>query len=411
MDRRSFLEKLGICSAVIASPASSSLQPLPFQTPDWEVIRKQFPLNTSRAYFNNGTFGPSPYPVLNSLTENFMKINQAGEYGSTKTARERIAQFIGCEKSEISLTHNTTEGINVICAGLQLHKGDEVIISLQEHVGNALPWIYRSKKDGIILKTFQPASTKAATIQRIKNLITRKTRVIAIPHITCTTGQVLPISEIGDLAKKKKIFTAIDGAHGAGMLDLDIQSLNVDFYASCCHKWMLGPGGTGFLYVNDNLLDVVSPTFVGAYSDTGWELNASPPYFKGFVPSAHRYDFGTQSSALYSGVSAAVDFHMGIGKNYIESRIKNLSQIFLQGLLKMPEKYSILTPQESDSRAGMITFLPKKMSNVSLNKILSKEGFRLRLVPESDLDAIRASFHIYNSESEIDSLLSVLRKV
>ncbi|MEP0711773.1 MAG: aminotransferase class V-fold PLP-dependent enzyme, partial [Algoriphagus sp.] len=297
----------------------------------WEGVRKQFPLTDSRIYMNNGTFGPSPRVVLEALQSSFLQTNTSGEYGSTSAEREKLAAFVNIKTAEISLTHNTTEGINIMCWGLPLKAGDEVIITLHEHVGNALPWLNRAKLHGIVLKPFEPMATQSENLDLIKSLVTTKTRVIAIPHVTCTTGLVFPIKEISEFARSRRIFTAIDGAHGAGTFALDLHDLGCDLYASSYHKWVLGPNGTGFLYVREEILDKVQAYQVGAYSDLGWDLYQNPPQFKGYVPTAHRFDYGSQSLPMMRGVVAATDFHLEIGRDKIDTRLRELNQYLFDG--------------------------------------------------------------------------------
>lgn len=417
--RRSFIQKL---SAGIAIPglvsfkspeetSPKSINPSLVGEEFWAELRKKFPLKDSRVYLNNGTFGPSPQVVLDALQNSFFDTNTSGEYGHIEPEREKLAAFVGIKTSEISLTHNTTEGINIMCWGLPLKAGDEVIITLHEHVGNALPWLNRAKLHGIVLKPFEPKATQAENLDLIKTLVTSKTKVIAIPHITCTTGLVFPIKEISAFARTKGIFTAIDGAHGAGTFNLDLHDLGCDLYASSYHKWVLGPNGTGFLYVREGVLDQVQAYQVGAYSDLGWDLYQNPPEFNGYVPTAHRFDYGSQSLPMMRGAVAAADFHKEIGKQKIETRIRELNQYLFDGLSEMSSMLEILSPPEPESRISMNTFKPKKMNYQEATGLISKEGFRIRQVPESKLDAIRISTHIYNSKAEIDSFLKATEKV
>lgn len=417
--RRSFIQKLSAGIAIpglvsfnspnqnISNTIDHSLQGEEF----WVDVRKKFPLKDSRVYLNNGTFGPSPQVVLDALQSSFVETNTSGEYGHIDPEREKLAAFVGIKTSEISLTHNTTEGINIMCWGLPLKAGDEVIITLHEHVGNALPWLNRAKLHGIVLKPFEPKVTQAENLDLIKSLVTSKTKVIAIPHITCTTGLVFPIKEISAFARSKGIFTAIDGAHGAGAFDLDLHELGCDLYASSYHKWVLGPNGTGFLYVREGILDRVQAYQVGAYSDLGWDMYQNPPELKGYVPTAHRFDYGSQSLPMMRGAVAAADFHGEIGKGKIEARLRELNQYLFDGLTEMDPLLDVLSPSEPESRISMVTFKPKKMNYQEAAGLISKEGFRIRQVPESKLDAIRISTHIYNSKAEIDRFIEATRKV
>jgi len=417
--RRSFIQRL---SAGIAIPGLISFNsPAQITTKSinqflqgeefWNALRKQFPLKESRVYLNNGTFGPSPTVVLEALQRSFIETNTSGEYGHIEPEREKLAEFVGIKTSEISLTHNTTEGINIMTWGLRLKAGDEVIITLHEHVGNALPWLNRAKLDGIVLKPFEPKATQEENFELIKSLVTSKTKVIAIPHVTCTTGLVFPIKEISAFARSKGIFTAIDGAHGAGTFDLDLHDLGCDLYASSYHKWVLGPNGTGFLFVREEILDQIQAYQVGAYSDVGWDMYQNPPELKGYVPTAHRFDYGSQSLPMMRGAVAAVDFQKEVGKGKIENRLRELNQYLYDGLSEMSSQLDILSSSEPESRISMVTFKPKNRDYQEAAGLISKEGFRIRQVPESKLDAIRISTHIYNSKAEIDSFLEATRKV
>jgi len=415
--RRTFLQKL---SAGIMLPSLGIHSTLAASTPSidhsitgeefWDQIRTQFPLTQNRTYLNNGTFGPAPFPVQKAMEESLQLINTSGEYGSTEPEREKLASFLGIKTSELSLTHNTTEGINIMAWGIALNQGDEVILTNHDHVGNALPWLNRAKLHGIVLKAFSPAPTQAENLDLIKSLITKKTKVIAIPHVTCTTGLVFPIKEIAEFAKKQGILTAVDGAHGAGTFDLNLEALGCDFYAGCCHKWLLGPSGTGFLYVREELIDQLQTFHVGGGSDAGWDLFTNPPVLNGYVASAHRFDYGTQSTTLMKGVSAAAAFHQVIGKEKVEIRIRELNQYLFEGLSDFKNQLEILSTEEAASRISMVSFRPKNTTYQELGNKLSQDGFRIRQVPEGKVNAIRVSTHIYNSKLEIDLFLEALAK-
>ena len=415
-NRRDFLKKISVGLAVPGLVGFASVQKNPefpidhslAGEPFWDQIRGQFHLTKDRIYLNNGTFGPAPIPVQRAMEESLHHINTSGEYGSTQPERAKLAQFLRIKTEELSLTHNTTEGINIMAWGIDLKQGDEVIITTHDHVGNALPWLNRAKLHGIILRTFSPAATQAENLDLIKSLVTPKTKVIAIPHVTCTTGLVFPVREIAEYARKQGIITAIDGAHGAGTFDLDLKALDCDFYAGCCHKWLLGPSGTGFLYVKEEMLDRLQPYHVGGESDAGWDLFSNPPVLKGYVNSAHRFDYGTQSTTLMKGVSPAIAFHTEIGPEKIESRVRELNQYLFEGLSQFKNQLEILTPIEPESRIAMVSFRPKNSTYLELGNNLALSGFRVRQVPEGRVNAIRISTHIYNSKSEIDQLIHLL---
>lgn len=425
LSRRKFLSTapLAAVGAIILPGmgfAAGSNQQIPEAIPEpggyssegeyWEALRLQFPLTHDRIYLNTGTMGVNPYPVLEEVKKGLQYTAESGEYGGGEIARGVLASFVGVKESEISLTHNTTEGINVVAWGLPLKAGDEVIMTTHEHVGNALPWLNRAKLHGIVIRTFKPARHAEENLSRIKKLIGPKTRAIAVPHVTCTTGTVLPVKEIAALAKRKGLFCMIDGAHGTGSMRLNIQDIGCDFYASCTHKWLCGPAGTGYLYVGEELLDTLQAYWVGGYSGD-FDITTQPPEMKPLVKTAHRYDFATQSAALYKGVAKAVGFMETVGMERVEKRIRSLAAHLQEGLMAMHDKVEMLSPTEPESRSMMIGFRLKNMDYQKFGELAAKEHFRIRLVPESHLNSIRISTHIYNNHKEVDRFLELVKSV
>ncbi len=373
----------------------------------WKRIQKEFTIQNKLNYLNTGTMGLSPKVVRESIIQRMEFVNSTGSYSGMKhKAQERLAQMMQCNADEIAITHNVTEGINIAAWALPLNEGDEVVLTNHEHVGNALPWLNRKRKDGIEIQVLELAPTAEECLTRLKALITPKTKVIAVPHVTCTTGQVLPIKEICQLAKSRGIYTLIDGAHGVGMLNLDVKDLGCDMYASCCHKWMLGPKGTGVLYANKALIEELDSLFVGGYSDTGWTISKANSEIKGLRTDSHRFFYGTQNTALYAGIISAADFMLNIGMDRVAKRIKSLNQRFVDGILSNP-KFDLLTPKEQQSRGGIASFKIEGNDRL-VYEDLRKEKWILRYVGESDLHCMRVSTHIYNDEGQVDDLLDKL---
>jgi selenocysteine lyase/cysteine desulfurase len=378
----------------------------------WNNVRQLFPLSREWAYLNNGTFGPSPYPVIEAMHASQMEADRDGNYGSYDSTPPKIAKFVGANADEIALTHNVTEGINLACWGVPLNRGDEVIVTTHEHVGNMLPWMNREKVHGIVVKKYTPAPTAGETLNRINELITKRTRVIATPHLPCTQGQVLPIKEICRLAKDKRLFSLIDGAHGAGMMPLDLHDIGCDTYASCCHKWMLGPKGTGFLYVRKEFQDTMQAFYMGGgTADEKWDLMTDPVTMGNYAPSAHRYFGGTQANGLYAGVNAAIDFIETIGIENIHNRIKSLGKYTQDRLLGFGNKIELLTPTEERSRCAVNGFRIKGFDYHKFFDICYASKVRIRAVPENGLNCLRVSTHIYNTKEEVDKLMDLVRKV
>jgi selenocysteine lyase/cysteine desulfurase len=246
-----------------------------------------------------------------------------------------------------------------------------------------------------------------ALLQRFNDAITPRTRALAIPHVTCTTGQVLPIERLTKLAHSKDIWVMADGAHPPGMMPVDVKALGVDAYASCGHKWLCGPKGVGFLYVSDAMRPHVIPTWTGAEADKHWDYTPTLE----FLPTASRYDFATQNFALFDGLSAAIDHMSAIGFDRIEARLHYLTTRLRIGLDQVAHgRFHLLTPPNSVT--GLTTI---KLHNMDYhefaNKLMSAHKIRTRVVAESGLDANRLSVHVYTSESDVDRFISAASEV
>jgi L-cysteine/cystine lyase len=378
----------------------------------WSNMRQLFPLAKDLVYLNNGTFGPSPYPVIDAMRTAQMDADMHGNYGAYDATMPKIAKFVGADDDEIALTHNVTEGINIACWGAPLKRGDEIIVTTHEHVGNAAPWMNRQKLDGIVLRKYTPARTAAETLERINALINKNTRAIATPHIPCTQGQILPIKEICRLAKDKGLFALIDGAHGAGMMPLDLHDMGCDTYATCCHKWMLGPKGTGFLYVRKGFQDTLQAYYAGGGTDDGkWNIMTNPITIGNYAPSAHRYFGGTQANGLYTGVNASIDFIETIGQKNIHRRIKYLGKYTQDRLLEFGNKIELLTPTEERSRCAVNGFRIKGVDYQKFFTRCNDKKIRIRMVPENGINSLRVSTHIYNSKADVDRFIEEVKKV
>jgi selenocysteine lyase/cysteine desulfurase len=375
----------------------------------WRVVRTQFPLKHQPLYLNNGTMGPSPFVVIDAVTAEMEDVDRTGRYGGWDDVRPKLARFINAQPEEIALTHNVTEGINIVACGLPLRRGDEVIMTTHEHVGNALPWLARARRDGIVIRAFDPAAKATETLERIRSLVGPRTRAIAVPHVTCTTGQVLPAAEIATLAHDRGLWIMIDGAHTPGMLPLDVKALGCDFFASCGHKWMMGPKGTGFLYVRKEMLEVLEPCWTGGGSDNGWDVRKGTMEFR---KDAHRFDFGSQSSALYVGLGAAIDFLYHIGMENIARRDQALAMQVRNGLKALGDRAEILTPEEPGGYGSVVGFRLRNLAYDKLQQLLlEKYHIITRMVPENGVNCNRISTHIYNTPDEVRQLLDAVGSV
>lgn len=377
----------------------------------WTSLRSLFPLRDDRIYLNSGGFGPASWPVLQARQRAELEVAEAGEEQRKrmKTARERIATFLGCDDDELAFTAGTTSAMNMIAGGLTLKADDEIIMSTHEHPGGAMIWVKRAQEIGCRIRLFEPGDTAEATLNAVQALLTPQTRLVMVSHVTCTTGTRMPIKAIAALCRTHGCLSVIDGAHPPGMFPVNLRDLGCDFYASSGHKWLYGPTGTGILYVRRELLEVWSTPVAGAYADAGYSLEEAS-----FSPlkKARAVEVGTYNSAAFEALAAAVDLAESVGLENIARRGAFLAEFLKQKLLQVTG-LKLLTPLNEADSASIVTFQvlndaidPRDLLRV----LLERDGIRLRFVGEHGLNAIRIAPMYCTSTADLQLLVDALRR-
>ena len=373
----------------------------------WEEIRKLYDFEDRFIMMNNGTLGPMPRTVFNTLTRYF-RVQATNPYDGynylpavRESVRTKLAAFVNASPDEVAITSNTTEGLNFVVNGLDLEEGDEVLMSNLEHPGHIGPWKLKEKRAGITIKEV-PLSPTARSIDEIVGAfaaaITPRTRVISISHTVFITGLIMPLQELSRLAHDKGLLILADSAHGIGMLDLDMKALGIDFFASSPYKWLGAPTGVGLLYVRKEAIDKVHPTVVS----TGWESNAKASKLD---PS------GQRSDAMLYALDEALNFNNRIGKTRIERRIKVLAGRLKQELAKIPG-VKVHTPLDPYLSAGLTAFSMGGAHEARLVDYLrEKYNLVVRTTgnPKAGTFGIRVSTPIYISTREVDMVVEGAR--
>jgi selenocysteine lyase/cysteine desulfurase len=416
MNRKQFIANLGLGAvsmpSLLSAPWTSPREIKLPSTDSWPEIQKQFLPITDTIYMNNGTMGITPRPVLTALQESFELVAKSGHYPSDlKTIKKRLAPLIGVDTKTIAITKNVTEGINIACWGNELSAGDEVLMTTHEHVGGCAAWLYRAATEGIKIKTFALGATAEETFSNFKKALSPKTKIVAVPHIPCTIGQILPIKDICTEARNRGITSIIDGAHPLGMIQFNITELGCDYYAGCLHKWLLAPLGLGFIYIHPSRLSTTKIHNIGAYSIADFDMTAENPMNKNLVDETQRFSAGTFCGPLYDAAVRAIDWYIAVGPAKIEARVKDLTLHAQTELRKMTKDIHVLTPLEEKSRGAQTTFSFQNKKAPDFLKYAQSFNpkFILRHVHEGKLDAVRISTHYYNDHEQIDALIEKVR--
>jgi selenocysteine lyase/cysteine desulfurase len=381
----------------------------------WAKIRDKFLLEEGFAYLNNGTVGPTARPVYDAMVSYWRMMaenpneNSAILQGRTESIRQKAAQLLGATAPEIAILRNATEGNSLVASGLDLERGDEVLIGALEHESNRQPWLLKAKRFGITVKDV-PIGTPPKSPEQILNAfetaIGPRTRVIAVAHCDTVTGTVPPIKQLAELARSKGLFCHVDGAQTIGMLQVNVRELGVDTYATTCHKWLCSPAGTGLLYVRREVQERLWPNIV---TEDWWAHN-----------DARKYDrISRRPWPVVAALEDAIDFQNAVGRARIEQRSRALASYLREQAAAMPgvQLYTSNDPRLSGAMTSLsVNGVPPAQLREHLRlrydvyTAARAKGNRYPADPHG-VEGIRLSTHFYNTFEQVDRVLKGLREL
>ena len=375
----------------------------------WDAIREKFMFQDGLIMMNNGTVGPMPKPVFNTLIKAFrvQATHPVDVYSylplKEEEVRRKVADFIGASEDEVAIVRNTTEGMNFVANGLDMEEGDEVLISSMEHPGGTHPWKIKEKRFGIKVTEVPiglPPQNVGEFVGAFEQAITPKTRIISVSHTVYISGLMAPLKELCLMAHEKGLLVAADGAHAIGMLDLDMHDLGVDFYATSPYKWLGAPTGVGVFYVRKESQDRLWPTIC----TSGWD---NPD-------SARKFETLSQRAvALIIALGEAVDFQNYIGRTRIEKRVKSLGG-YLRQELKSIRGARLHTSEDPYLSGGLTAFSIEGVEPLDIVELVrQKYNIVIRTVGSEDKGTygVRVSTHMYINHGEVDILLQGIKEV
>ena len=388
------------------------------------VFREDFPmLNKDIIYFDNSATSLKPKKVIDKMVdyyENYGANAHRGDYDISykvdieyENARDEIVEFINAKsKEEVIFTSGATESLNMIAQGFFaniVEAGDEILITTSEHASNVLPWFRLANDYGCVINFIPLDENLHVTMENVKKSITPKTKIIALAQITNVVGDVRPIKEIAKLAHENNIFLVVDGAQSAAHMKVDMQDLDVDFFAFSAHK-MLGPTGVGVLYGKKELLENLEPINLGGGMNESFD-NPKEIYLKD-LPT--RLEAGTPNIAGVIGFGEAIKYLKNVGMEQISERERHLREYLVEKLVRIP--HIDIINLEADS--GIVTFNVDGIFSQDVAYYLNKYNVCVRagnhcakILKNSTgvTNSIRVSLSFYNTESEIDEFVELLK--
>jgi selenocysteine lyase/cysteine desulfurase len=364
---------------------------------------------------NCGTFGPTPSVVAEEAVRLARLIEHKGPYDRDvndevltlfEDSRKGFGDYIGASSDEIALTRNVSDGINIVATGFDWLPGDEVIITNEEHPSGSLPFMNLSERYGVKVNLLKFQTEPTQLLKDLESLVTDKTRLVFLSHVSTVDGARLPAREVGDFLKARDIPYMLDGAHAVGQFPVSMKELGCDFYAGCGHKWLLCQQGTGFLYVKKDWITKLKTSWVGWGMTEEYDLD-SLSYTS--LKTAQRFEFGTRYWATHASGIKALEFHNNIGPENIYGRSHDLASQLKRRLIDIPG-ISIKTPMAKTDSTGIVAFSTAGLNHPEPGNWLWNEH-RILTAHNPETQSMRIAAAFYLLEDEIDLLADKLSEL
>lgn len=400
-----------------------------------ETLRSDFPILNQEVnehplvYLDNAATSQKPLAVLDAIQDYYRRDNANVHRGvhtlsgratdAYEGARNKIAAFVNASsRQEIVFTRNATEAINLVAYAwgqATLKPGDEIILSVMEHHSNLIPWQLLAQKTGAVLKFVQLTDTQEFDLDHYRSLISSKTKLVSVVHVSNTLGCINPVEEITAIAHAQGAKVLIDACQSAPHMPLDVQAMDCDWLVASGHK-MCGPTGIGFLYGKLDLLRSMPPFLGGGEMIADVYLDHAT-----YADLPHKFEAGTPAIGEAVALGAAVDYLTGIGMDKIHAYEENLNAYLFEKLGEIPELtiYGPCPKADGSGRAALASFTAGDVHPHDLSTILDQAGVAIRAghhctqplhrILKAQSTA-RASLYFYNTTQEIDTFIESLKE-
>lgn len=393
---------------------------------DFPILKRQIRGNNRLIYLDSGATSQKPNSVLDAERDFYVNHNAAVHRGAHQLAeeatelyegaREKVATFIGAHVDEVIFTKSATESINAIAYSLgnstpgskfHIKAGDRIVVSEMEHHANLIPWQELARRTGAELVWFKVTEEGRLDLSNIDELITARTKVVALTHQSNVLGTINPLDEITKKAHEVGALFVLDACQSVPHYRVDVKTLNVDFLAFSGHK-MLGPTGVGILWGKKELLDEMPPFLTGGSMIETVTMESAT-----YLDAPKRFEAGVPNMAQAVGLGAAVDYLNRVGLDAIHAHEVALTQKALEGLQTI-QGLSVIGPKDLEMRGGVVSFAVEGIHPHDLGQALDQYGIAVRTGHHcawplmrrfKTVATTRASFYLYNGFDDISALV------
>ena len=396
-------------------------------------VREDFPIlqrevyKKPLVYLDNAATTQKPLCVLDAMREEYLNVNANVHRGVHylsqqatdlhEAAREKVRQFINARKTEeVIFTRGTTEAINLVASSFcesQMQAGDEVVVTDMEHHSNIVPWQLQAERRGIVVKHLPITDDGLLCCDDIAAYLTERTKLVSLAHVSNVLGTVNPVADIVRMAHERGIPVLVDGAQSAPHMRIDVQAMDCDFFAFSGHK-MYGPTGIGVLYGKEEWLEKLPPYQGGGemIDKVTWERTT-------FERLPFKFEAGTPDYVATHGLATAIDYLCSLDLDQVAAHETALTQYCLEQLQTIPDIH-IYGPCTSVQKDAVVSFNVGSIHHLDMGTLLDRLGIAVRtghhcaqpLMTRLGISGtVRASFALYNTKEEIDTLVSGIRRV
>jgi cysteine desulfurase/selenocysteine lyase len=370
---------------------------------DIHKIREQFPITKKRVFLNHAGLSPLPKPVTMAMRA-FLEKRELDEADDPclDECRELFAKLVNAKSKEIALVPNTSTGLSIVANSLSYPSGCNVVTADLEFPSVVYPWLRNSLKPKVEVRYVQNVNGKLRQ-EDFEKAIDDHTVAVAVSHVEYSNGFRNNLRKLSETAHKHGAHLIVDACQSAGAMKINVKKDGIDFLATSGYKWMLGPCGAGFLYVKKELITEAEPVMVGWASVKQKDFETVSLWNNRnlmLTNTAARFETGTPSLVSHVGAAAALSLLLKTGLDSVEKRIIALTGFLIEGLKK--QGFKLQTVEEPPHRSGIVNFKTDKPA--ATVEELSKEG----IIVSARMNGVRVSPHFYNTEEELEKLLSKL---
>ena len=423
--RRSFFQKaVGAAGALSLTPLVSqaisedisdallSLNKLsPFDAANdeelWARMAQAYTVTPNILNLNNGGVSPQPKVVQDAVDRYYHLSNEAPTYymwqildRGREPLRRKLADLAGVSHEELAINRNTTEALGTFTWGIDMNRGDEIVMTKQDYPNMIHAWKQREMREGVKINWINlnlPIENDETVIKAYVDATTSKTKIWHITHLITWTGQILPAAKLCAEARKRGIISIVDAAHSFAHIDYKISDLNCDYFGTSLHKWLCAPFGTGLMYVRKPLIEKTWPIF----------SNDTP-----LSPDIRKFEaLGTRSFAPEQAIGQAIDFHNAIGGKRKQERLHYLKRYWCDAVTKNPRvKLHISLKPEYSCALGTFSIDGMDVGDVS-SKLFSDYGIHTVSIKWENVNAVRVTPHVYTTTKDLDRLIDAVLKI